>query len=151
VVLEQRRCVVWLDDLERFFGPGGLTTVMVSRFLGDGDRQVLVLGTLRSAEFDRFSAREESRFTGIERDSWREAHDVLELATVVELRRKWSTAELLRARDYVDDARIATALSKTGQFGLAEVLAAGPTSSGLAQRLAGRCPPSGRSTRRGRS
>jgi hypothetical protein len=33
-VLEQRRCVVWLDDLERFLGPGGLTATVISRMLG---------------------------------------------------------------------------------------------------------------------
>ncbi len=126
VVLEQRRCVVWLDDLERFLGSGGLTASSVGRILGDGDRQVLLLATLRSAEFDRYSAREESQVTGIERDSWREARDVLDLAAVVELQRRWSAEELKRARDYADDPRISAALGKTGQFGLAEVLAADP-------------------------
>jgi hypothetical protein len=29
-VLEQRQCVVWLDDLERFLGSGGLTSAMVT-------------------------------------------------------------------------------------------------------------------------
>ena len=36
-VLEQRRYVVWLDDLEWFLGPGRLTAAVVSRMLGDGD------------------------------------------------------------------------------------------------------------------
>ncbi|MGH3701603.1 MAG: hypothetical protein ACRDQY_19480 [Pseudonocardiaceae bacterium] len=130
VVLEQRRCVVWLDDLERFLGSGGLTASVAGRLLGDGDRQVLLLATLRSAEFDRYSAREESRVTGIERDSWLEARDVLDLAAVVELQRRWSAEELKRARDYADDPRISTALGKTSQFGLAEILAAGPHLAG---------------------
>jgi hypothetical protein len=126
VALEQRRSVVWLDDLERFFGHHGLTALTVSRILSDDNRHALVLATMRSAEFDRFSAREESRFAGAERDSWREAYDVLKLAAVVELPRRWSAQELQRARSYNNDPRIAAALGKTSQFGLAEVLAAGP-------------------------
>ncbi|WP_328442783.1 hypothetical protein [Amycolatopsis sp. NBC_00438] len=126
VVLEQRRCVVWLDDLERFLGPSGLTAATVVRMLGDGSRSTLLLATVRTAEFDRFSAREEPRFIGLERDTWRDARDVLALATTVELPRAWSSQERLRARDYADDPRIAAALDKTDQFGLAELLAAGP-------------------------
>ncbi|MGH3761665.1 tetratricopeptide repeat protein [Actinophytocola sp.] len=126
VVMEQRRVVVWLDDLERFLGSGGLTTAILARFLDDRARQTLVIATLRSAEFDRFSAREEREQTGIERESWREARDVLELATTVELGRRWSIEELDRAREFTDDPRIALALDKTSTFGLAELLAAGP-------------------------
>jgi hypothetical protein len=126
VVREQRRCVVWLDDLERFLGPGGITSAVVVRMLGDGSRSTLLLATVRTAEFDRYSAREEPRFTGLERDTWRDARDVLALATTVELPRSWSAQELQRARDYADDPRIAAALGKAGQFGLAELLAAGP-------------------------
>jgi len=125
-VLEQRRCVVWLDDLERFLGAGGLTATVVSRMLGEGERRVLVLATLRSAEFDRYSAREEQALSGPDRESWRAARETLELAHVVEIQRRWSPAELHRARGYIDDPRIRSALGQTRQFGLAEVLAAGP-------------------------
>jgi eukaryotic-like serine/threonine-protein kinase len=34
VALEQRRCVFWLDDIERFFGAGGLAVPAISRLLG---------------------------------------------------------------------------------------------------------------------
>ncbi len=122
----ERRCVVWLDDLERFLGSGGLTAAMVRGLCGDDHRHVLVLATLRSVEFDRYSAREESGLGGGERDAWREARDILELATIVELPRRWSSQELEHARTYTDDPRISRALWKTDAFGLAEVLAAGP-------------------------
>ncbi|MBV9162527.1 MAG: tetratricopeptide repeat protein [Pseudonocardiales bacterium] len=125
-VLEHRRCVVWLDDLERFLGHGGLTVPMVGRLLGEGERQVILLATLRSAEFDRYSAREEPTLSGPDHEAWRTAREVLDLAQVVEIQRRWSPAELQRARSYTDDPRIQSALSQTGQFGLAEVLAAGP-------------------------
>ena len=125
-VQEQRRCVVWLDDLERFLGSDGLTVNMVDRLRGAGERDALVLATMRSAEFDRYSAREETGIAGAERDSWRDARGVLELATVVELRRTWSSEELERARAYTDDSRIRAVLPKAGQLGVAELLAAGP-------------------------
>jgi eukaryotic-like serine/threonine-protein kinase len=125
-VEEQRRCVVWLDDLERFLGGDGLTVNIVDRLRGAGERDALVLATMRSAEFDRYSAREETGIAGAERDSWRDARDVLELATVVELRRTWSVEELERARAYTDDSRIRAVLPKAGQLGVAELLAAGP-------------------------
>ncbi|MBE1496498.1 hypothetical protein H4696_003598 [Amycolatopsis lexingtonensis] len=123
--LDQRRCVVWLDDLERFLGPAGLTVSMVRRLAGGGDRRVVV-ATLRSAEFDRYSAREEPVLSGLDRESWRAARDALELAHVVEIRRKWSAAELDRAHEHADDPRIRGALAHVAHFGLAEMLAAGP-------------------------
>ena len=32
-----RRCVLWLDDLERYLGPGGLTRAGVARVVAGGD------------------------------------------------------------------------------------------------------------------
>ena len=125
-ILEQRRCVVWLDDLERFLGLGGLTTNAVTRMLSGPNRHVVLMATLRSAEYDRYSAREESTLLGPEREFWRAARDVLDLAVVVEMHRRWSHAELEQAGKYTDDPRIRAALNQTDQFGLAEVLAAGP-------------------------
>jgi eukaryotic-like serine/threonine-protein kinase len=125
-VLEQRRCVVWLDDLERFLGSGGLTPAMVTQMLGDPGRLTLLLGTMRAAEFDLYSPRQEQALRTGERDAWRAGRDVLDLAEVLELPRRWSADELVRARAYSDDPRIRAALDQTEQFGLAEALAAGP-------------------------
>jgi hypothetical protein len=126
VVSEHKRCVVWLDDLERFLGPGGLTPTSVHRMLGDDDRRVLLLATMRSAEFDRYSARTESVLGESERESWRVTRDVLAQAVVLEMRRQWSVEELDRAQGFADDPRIRGALATAGSFGLAEILAAGP-------------------------
>lgn len=125
-VLEQRRSIVWLDDLERFLGANGLTAGTVVRMLGKGERQVLVLATMRSAEFSRYGIREQALLDGPQRDIWRAGRDVIELAVVLQLPRRWSQAELDQARDYMDDPRIRAALGQTNQFGLAELLAAGP-------------------------
>jgi uncharacterized protein DUF397/tetratricopeptide repeat protein len=126
VVAEHKRCVVWLDDLERFLGPGGLTPNRVHRMLGGDERRVLLLATLRSAEFDRYGARAESVLGETERESWRVTRDVLAQAVVLEMRRQWSIEELDRAQGFADDPRIRGALATAGSFGLAEILAAGP-------------------------
>ncbi|MGW4057792.1 tetratricopeptide repeat protein [Amycolatopsis sp. NPDC004747] len=125
-VAEQRRCVVWLDDLERFLGAGGITAGLVSRMVDYPARNILILATLRTAEFDRFSLREEPSLSSSERESWHVARDVLQLAEVVDMQRRWTRAELDRANAFADDPRISAALRQTAQFGLAEVLAAGP-------------------------
>src|SRR5205823_12234826 len=65
VVLEHRRCVVWLDDIERFLGAPGLTVPAGSRMLAGGAG---LLGTVRAAELDRFGARHESALDTASRD-----------------------------------------------------------------------------------
>jgi tetratricopeptide (TPR) repeat protein len=121
-VVDRRRCVVWLDDVERFFGAGGLTVPLVHRMIEAG---AVLLGTIRAAELDRFGARREAELDGPERDNWRTAREVLRLATEIPLPRRWSTPELTRARGSTDP-RIRTALGSTDAFGLAELLAGAP-------------------------
>lgn len=123
VVLEHRRCVVWLDDIERFLGPQRLTTPTVTRMLASG---AVLLGTIRTAEHDRFRARREVELDASERDSWRTAREVLQLAVEIAVPRRWSAHELSRARQYSGDRRIQSALTLTDTFGLAELLADGP-------------------------
>ncbi|WP_433049233.1 tetratricopeptide repeat protein [Dactylosporangium sp. CS-033363] len=124
LVAELRRAVVWLDDLERFLGVGGLTPAAVRRMRGPGDRDVRLVATLRSAEYDRLASPADP--SDAARGTWRDARDVLGQATVVELPRRWSAAELARARTRGDDPRIRAALRNAGDFGVAELLAAGP-------------------------
>lgn len=123
VALEQRRCVFWLDDIERFFGAEGLAVPDVSRLLAGG---VVVLGTIRVSELDRFRSRRESSLDVSQMDGWRTAREVLDLAAELSLPRRWSGPELARARQEVSDRRIRSALALTGKFGLAELLADGP-------------------------
>ena len=59
-VLEQWCCVIWLDDLERFLGSGEFIARALVRILGKDERKVVVLATVRSAEFDRYSIREQA-------------------------------------------------------------------------------------------
>ncbi|MBE8525614.1 hypothetical protein ILP97_50460 [Amycolatopsis sp. H6(2020)] len=120
------RCVLWLDDFERFLGAGGLTPILLNRLLGRGWGHLVVAATMRSPEFDRYGAREETGVAGADLDAWRDARDILRPASVVGLSRRWTDAEIERARECDDDPRIRAALASAEKFGLAEVLAAGP-------------------------
>ncbi|WKV76499.1 hypothetical protein AW27_004200 [Streptomyces sp. PCS3-D2] len=121
---QRRRAVLWLDDLEEFLGAGGLTATMLAALPVPGRR--VVLATMRTQEFRRFDAREESRLTGSDRDAWRTQRDVLRQAEVVRLARHWSPEERRRAAAHGQDPRIRAALRAGERFGIAEVLAAGP-------------------------
>ncbi|MGV9295617.1 hypothetical protein [Amycolatopsis sp. NPDC003676] len=125
-VADTPRCVLWLDDLERFMGTGGLTPNLLDKILSRRREDAVIAATMRSPEFDRYSAREEGSVPDHELDAWRDARDILRLADVVELSRRWTTEELARARAYDNDPRIRAALPNVGKLGLAEVLAAGP-------------------------
>ncbi|MGH3880994.1 MAG: tetratricopeptide repeat protein [Actinophytocola sp.] len=121
-VAELGRCVVWLDDVERYLGVHGLTVPLLHRMLDAG---AVVLGTIRVAELDRFGARHEAGLDGDERDGWRTAREVLRSAVEIPLARRWSAAELDRAGRSTD-RRVRSALRMTDAFGLAELLADGP-------------------------
>ncbi|MGW6785932.1 tetratricopeptide repeat protein [Streptomyces sp. NPDC054987] len=122
----RRRAVLWLDDLEEFLGADGLTTAMLAALPAPVPGRRIVLATMRTQEFRRFDAREESRLTGSDRDAWRTQRDVLRQAEVVRLARHWSPDERARAAAHAEDPRIAAALRAGERFGIAEVLAAGP-------------------------
>jgi len=116
------KSVVWLDDLERFLGTGGLTAAGMRDVLAGPDR--FVLATLRAEEYARFSG---PRGVGepaqeVLRAGW----DIIRLATRVDLGRSWSGDELSRAREHVSDPRIADALAHAADFGVAEYVASGP-------------------------
>lgn len=117
--------VVWLDDLERFLGDGGLTTSVLRRLLLPPDRTVVV-ATMRSHEYDRFRDRNEAEFIGADRAVWREGRAVLRQAQVVHLERRWTTQEQSRVLVHTSDHRFAQALEVADRFGIAETLAAGP-------------------------
>lgn len=125
-VLEHRRCVVWLDELDRFLGPDGLSTAKINRMLGDGSRHVVIMATIRTTSYDRYSPREEAKADGGTRELLQAGRDVLRVAHRFDLSRRWTEAELGRAREFVDDSRLRAAIEQAGEFGVGEVLAAGP-------------------------
>ena len=119
-----RRCVVWLDDLENYVGPGGLTRMGIARIMASRRAHRVIVATLRAAE----EALLTSDAVG-EEGGWRsrrDAREVLELAYRIPLPRMFSRSELERARTQVRDPRIAEALAHADTYGVAEYVAAGP-------------------------
>lgn len=102
-------CVLWLNDMEQYLGPQGLT-------LGDiralRVARTVVLGTMRSRIREDLPS-----------------HELVRLAEEFEVERLWSPQELGRARERLRshrDERLRLALDQAEDFGIAETLATGP-------------------------
>lgn len=121
-----RRTVLWLDDLERFLGSGGLTGEAVRKVLDAKGASRYVIATMRSEEYVKFSGRASLGLEGIGRDALRQGWDVIRLATRIDVSRIWSEKEIDEARQMTGDVRIAEAVGHAHQYGIAEYLAAGP-------------------------
>lgn len=121
----ERRCLLWLDSIERFLGPGGLTRAGVARVMGGHGHHRIILATLRAAEMARYVddtvASDDTR-----RQVAFEVREALEQADLVTLGRLFTSAERRRSEAYTGDPRIADALAHADTYGLAEYLAAGP-------------------------
>jgi hypothetical protein len=115
-----RHAVLFLDDLERFLGDGGITRNTVFR-LTNGRKHYLV-ATIRSAELGKYESTDPgSRIVS------RDILATLTLARRIDLRRMFSESEQHRAKARAQfDQRIAEALRHAETFGFAEYLAAGP-------------------------
>jgi tetratricopeptide (TPR) repeat protein len=124
--LDLREIVVWLNDLERFLGPNGLDTALLHRLVGDGTRRVVLLATMRASEYAARDPARESQRSGAERHLLRAERELLEQSHRLDLARRFSREERRRAAERAWDPRIADALAHSGQYGLAEYLAAGP-------------------------
>lgn len=125
VARRERRCAIWLDDLQGYLGSDGLTAQLLERLLGDGSRHVVVLATMRTQERARYFTDGMNDDAG-STEAAREYREVLDRATEIRIDRTWTSAELDRAQEFASDPRIATALEYCDQYGLAEYLAAGP-------------------------
>ena len=121
-----RKCVIWLDDLERFVGPAdGLNVNQVAGLQATGGA-VLICATLRAEERSRL---ENVGRTGDEsnRILAREVSQVLRMANTLHIERRFSRTELQNATAAAGrDVRIRAALEHADDYGLAEYLAAGP-------------------------
>jgi uncharacterized protein len=120
------QCLLWLDDLEFFLGPGALDQNVLAAFTR---LRVPVVATMRMGPFSAFNpvARESQR--GAASTSTRQiariGARVLEMAHHIEVSRLWSDDEIHRARDCADE-RIVDAVGRHRVHGVAEYLAAGP-------------------------
>jgi tetratricopeptide (TPR) repeat protein len=138
-VVRRGRSVIWLDDLERYLGAGGLTAHSLRQMIHAG-RDVVVIATIRAQESARYSGLNDG---GDAADDRRVGRSVLELAHEIRLDRRWSDTEIGRAR-VCSDRRIADALAHSGRYGVAEYLAAGPQLLAAAENA---WAPEGRHTR----
>jgi len=123
--ISSRRCVLWLNDLERFLGPGGLTTSMVAGIVGASREHRVILATLRAIQADHFSDHDPAADPGLQQ-ARRESRLALEQATQIRVSRVFTAAERQRAALSADDVRIREALAHADQYGIAEYLGAGP-------------------------
>lgn len=123
---QTKRCVLWLNDLEHFLGPGGgLTRTQVSRVLSGGGHHRVILATLRAVEERRFTEDLEA-VDDSAREMNHQVRQTLEQAERIVLERLFTSQEQDRARARLWDERIADALECAGEYGIAEYLAAGP-------------------------
>jgi hypothetical protein len=120
------RSVLWLDDLERFLGSGGLTGAAVRAVLRAGGDERCIVATMRSEEYAKFSGRIGAGAEGVGREAMREGWDVLRQASRVEVPRMWSAEEIARANRRHGDWRLAEAVRHAAEYGVAEYLAAAP-------------------------
>ena len=122
---QARQSVLWLDDLERYLGNGGLTAAQVGRLIAGNDGHRVVIATLRAAEEARITADAPSGDDAAVQ-ALRDARQILDLARTIRLPRMFSGAELDRARVRDWDPRVAEALAHSADYGIAEYLSAGP-------------------------
>ncbi|GAB2622901.1 hypothetical protein GCM10027168_63620 [Streptomyces capparidis] len=119
-------CVVWLDDVEKYLGPGGLEPGLLAELVR---LRVPVLATMRAREWEAFTRTvADQAAQGGDRGGYLAADlgaKVLNQAELIELDRIWSEDELERARE-CEDERIVDATVHHGPYGIAEYLAAGP-------------------------
>lgn len=116
----ERRCVLWLNDLEGYLGVDGLRREDIGRLLNEGGHHRVVLATLRTAEEILLAGEDNDRSTS------KQAAELLRQAHRIYLPRLFSPAETNRARSRTWDPRIENALGSGAHYGLAEYLAAGP-------------------------
>lgn len=121
-----RQCVVWLDDLERFLGGTGLGPGLLETWCNGTESRRVIAATIRSAELERFGPRFEPDPGHADREIWRKSREVIRRAKLVWLDRAWSEVEIARAADMSHDPRIKSAVRRGREFGIAELLSAGP-------------------------
>jgi hypothetical protein len=84
--------VLWLDDLERYLGVGGLTWTDLA------DLNTVVLATMRTQERERLSHRHDATRDQLDRGLARAGRELLDaMTTELHLDRMWSGHELAAA------------------------------------------------------
>lgn len=121
---QERRCVLWLDDIERFTGSDGLTRAAIGRVLDGRGHHRVIMATIRDGELERHVP-DETGLDAVGKELRRGVREVLELAWKIEVHSTFSAAELARAGSS-GDPQIARALQQRGDYGVTQYLAAAP-------------------------
>jgi tetratricopeptide (TPR) repeat protein len=119
---QERKCVLWLDDLERFIGPDGLTRAAIGRALDGRGHHRLIVATMRDGEMERHAPDDAGL---LNRELQRGVRNAIEQAWKADIRSTFSAPEVARARDSADP-RIARALARANDYGVTRYLAAAP-------------------------
>ncbi|MFB9927941.1 tetratricopeptide repeat protein [Amycolatopsis halotolerans] len=121
IISNRKESLVWLDDLEQYLGPTGLTSPLVAYLKRAG---VAIAATIRGEQYQRFiQLAPDHVHDNLEQRS--DFQRILDLGQSAIVRRRWSEAELQRAAKS-KDVRVIEAVQHSELFGIAEYLAAGP-------------------------
>ncbi|MFE4971837.1 hypothetical protein ACFRAR_06940 [Kitasatospora sp. NPDC056651] len=108
---------IWLDDLERYLGGGGLDAGALRALCAFSN--TVILSTVRS--------RAKAAMLSVGRGgSDAAARKTLSASTTIRLSRELDSSERARATELRADPRISSALDRAGAAGFAEYIAAGP-------------------------
>lgn len=124
ILTQDEPCVIWLDDLERFVGTGGLSPTVINHFKRANK---IMMATIRGEQYARLLKNtvdhsHANAHTGSESTHFQK---ILDQSVVLLLPRLWTATELERAKQSTD-TRIKYATQQSETFGVAEYLAAGP-------------------------
>ncbi|MFJ8538800.1 serine protease [Streptomyces sp. NPDC093591] len=118
------RTVLWLDDLEMYLRPDGLTSRLLDELEGVG---CVVLATMRSEFHRAVVAASAAGAAATAAQGRHSSARVVRRAVRISLKRQWSDAERSRAQErQASDSRLRQALAADTVHGVAEYLAAGP-------------------------
>ncbi|MGH3629598.1 MAG: hypothetical protein ACRDRL_19450, partial [Sciscionella sp.] len=125
-ICDNRRVVVWLDDLDHYLGIDGLTPRMVEQMTAAPAHRIIILATMSAAAYSRFGTR--GAVEQSDNDVIRNARQILAMASTFRIERAWSETEIDLAREHDSDPRIEAALrhADATRRGVAEYLAAAP-------------------------
>ncbi|MFF7748807.1 tetratricopeptide repeat protein [Streptomyces sp. NPDC007971] len=115
--------VIWLNETQRYLGPGKLSAKTVRQLLADTTQPVILIGTIWPREYERLIR--DAPFRATEEIDW-DSRDILRLAQHFTLK-EFSEAERDRAKEIAStDPRLKEALSHERGNQATEVLAAAP-------------------------
>jgi hypothetical protein len=90
--------VLWLDDLEKYLGPRGLTKAAIARVVSGRGHHRVIMATLGAVEDSRYCAPKNNEML-------RESIEALAQARRIDLDRMFSTTERSRATTIADQCQ----------------------------------------------